>query len=169
MVRRKTKMRKSLAILLATVGLLGLVIFLVVAGFLGPSDRVLSSPTASSSSVDQSRSPTAASLGKTSASRAHAAQMRPTLPEDGALVANRFDSILGRRCLLKTAFAPIGTFCCSKSPRRNSSQDNQTARQVEGCTVAADRSSEKLELPGRIVRVDACQATTAEVSLGAGK
>ena len=30
------------------------------------------------------------------ASRAHAAEMRPVLPEDGALVANRFDSILGR-------------------------------------------------------------------------
>jgi hypothetical protein len=61
MVRRKTKMRKSLAILLATVGLLGLVIFLVVAGFLGLSDRSSSSPTASSSPVDQSRSSTAAS------------------------------------------------------------------------------------------------------------
>jgi hypothetical protein len=81
MVRRKTKMRKSLAILLTTVGLLGLVIFLVVAGFLGPSDRVLSSPTASSSSVDQSRSSTAASWGKTSASRAHAAQMRLPYPK----------------------------------------------------------------------------------------
>lgn len=30
------------------------------------------------------------------ASRSHAAQMRPILPEDGALVANRFNSILGR-------------------------------------------------------------------------
>jgi hypothetical protein len=102
-------------------------------------------------------------------SRAHAAQMRPTRPEDGALVANRFRLDPRSPLSFETAFAPIDTFCCSKSPRQNSSQDNQTALQVEGCTVAADRSSEKLELPGRIVRVDACQATTAEVSVGSGK
>ena len=32
-------------------------------------------------------------------SGAHAAEVRAVLPEDGALVANRFNSILGRRCL----------------------------------------------------------------------